>query len=126
MHQQPRATEHPFALTTASRSGQRSAVSGCTVSFMRKLLPTPPLLFWPCRQQCGTARQTVRGPQLRGLVVFVDGRRGWREYDPGLLGRSEDVDVGRQAVGVVKGSNTNETNRVTGSRVVAPDGDVTL
>src|SRR5436190_9252080 len=34
MHQQPRATEHPFALNTASRSGQRSRVRGRTVSFM--------------------------------------------------------------------------------------------
>src|SRR5258708_26409918 len=34
MHQQPRATEHPLALNTASRSGQRSRVSGCTASFM--------------------------------------------------------------------------------------------
>src|SRR6266849_1476912 len=34
MHQQPRATEHPLALNKASRSGQRSRVSGCTVSFM--------------------------------------------------------------------------------------------
>src|SRR5260221_1745976 len=41
MHQQPRATEHPLALNTASRSGQRSRVRGRTVSFMERpsLLP---------------------------------------------------------------------------------------
>src|SRR5882672_6372576 len=39
MHQQPRATEHPLALNSASMSGQRSGVRGRTVSFMgRRLL----------------------------------------------------------------------------------------
>src|SRR6266702_5717812 len=34
MHQQPRATEQPVPLKTASRSDQRSGVRGATVSFM--------------------------------------------------------------------------------------------
>lgn len=34
MHQQPRATEHPRALNTASRSGQRSGVRGAIVRFI--------------------------------------------------------------------------------------------
>ena len=54
MHQQPRATEHPLALNRASRSGQRSGVSGCTVSFMEatSLLGQLFVVVQPARDGC--------------------------------------------------------------------------
>jgi len=46
MHQQPRATEQPFALKIVSRSGQRDGVSG-RIDSMRT--------FWPNHRVCATA-----------------------------------------------------------------------
>jgi len=40
MHQQPRATEQPFALNICSRSPQRSAVSGRQTIFGKALAGT--------------------------------------------------------------------------------------
>jgi len=37
MHQQPRATEQPFALKIDSRSGQREGVSGLIASMREEL-----------------------------------------------------------------------------------------
>src|SRR6266496_3123324 len=73
MHQQPRATEHPLALNTASRSGQRSGVSGWTVSFMaqRLLLRARPRVRPPLPDHWSCAR--VRAAHLKLNDLSFDG-----------------------------------------------------
>src|SRR3546814_2366765 len=42
--------------------------------------------------------QALRRPAAFAIVVFLEGQGAFRQVQPGLLGGSEDVDVGRQAV----------------------------
>jgi len=84
------------------------------------------LLLRPCSEQYRTPLQTLFGPQLRGLVVLGHGRNVRRKHDPGLFRRSEDVNVGWQALRFIQRSDANKANCVTGASVVAPHSDVAL
>src|SRR5580765_5471179 len=66
MHQQLRAIEHPLALKTASRSGQRSGVSGASVTFIG-------VASYPCRRACHVS--SLPQPETAGLKVTSAARR---------------------------------------------------
>lgn len=69
------------------------------------------------------AGQALGRPGLPRVVVFGDCRRAFGQHDPGLLGGSEDVDVGRQAVGIVERADAHEAHGVAGTAIVAPHRD---
>ncbi len=86
-----------------------------------------------CAPRCGAARQQRRAslearlrPVRVAVVVLVRRGHAGRDHDPRLLRHREDVDVGRQAVGLVERADAHETHRVAGARIVAPDRDAAM
>src|SRR6478735_10769206 len=49
----------------------------------------------------------------------------WQHY-PRLLGRSENMDVRRQPVGLVESADAHEADRIAASAIVAPQRDAAL
>src|SRR5437773_10040448 len=84
--------------------------------------PAVPKLPLP-RPQGRTTLETFLGPQLGRFVVLGRGRGVGRKHHPWLLRCGENVDVRWQEVRRVERSDADKANRVTASRVVAPDRD---
>src|SRR2546427_10271205 len=76
------------------------------------------------RQQNVTALETFLRPMLRAVVVLFDGGDIRRENDPRLLRRREDVDVGRQAIGLIERAYANKAHRIACAGVIAPQSDM--
>src|SRR5690242_2174689 len=76
------------------------------------------------RKEGAPPLETVRRPELRAVVVLRHRRRARRQYDPWLLRRGEDVNVGRQAVGLVQCADPHELESIAGAGVMRPQCDV--
>src|SRR6267378_181100 len=75
------------------------------------------------RQQIATALEAFLRPVLVALVVLLDRGHIRRKHDPELLRRSEDVDIGRQAIRLIERPNADEAHDIAPAAVVAPQGD---
>ena len=64
--------------------------------------------------------QAFGGPVVIAVVVFLDRGDARGKYHPKLLGAGENVDIGRQAVGIVERAHSHEADRVTRTGLVAP------
>jgi dihydrolipoamide dehydrogenase len=62
-------------------------------------------------------------PILLPVVVLGHCRHPWGDDHPGLLARGEDVDAGRQQIGIVERADANEPHRGARPGVVAPHRD---
>src|SRR3546814_16810211 len=62
----------------------------------------------------------LRRPAAFAIVVFLEGQGAFRQVQPGLLGGSVDVDVGRQAVGIVQRADAHAAVAVAGPGLVSP------
>ena len=71
----------------------------------------------------GAPFQALGRPALGSPIIFGFGGNSGRERKPGLLRHGIDVDVGREIPGLIERSDTKEANGVSGSEIVAPDGD---
>ena len=71
------------------------------------------------RERPGTSRSQVSG--LPGPAGFR-GDAGGKRY-PRLLRGRENVDVGRQARGLIECADADEAHGIAGSDVIAPNGD---
>src|ERR1700680_3168090 len=78
------------------------------------------------RLQRGTPLQTLLGPHLSALVVLGRATHPRRQRQPGLLGRGEDMNVGRQRPGFVHRSDAHEAQRIAGAHIIAPHRDRTF
>ena len=63
-------------------------------------------------EQRGAALETFLRPIFGAVVILRYGRRARRKDHPRLLRRGEDVNVGRQPIGLVERSDAYEMNRV--------------
>src|SRR6267378_3452771 len=75
------------------------------------------------RQQIATALEAFLRPVLVALVVLLDRGHIRRKHDPELLRRSEDVDIGRQAIRLIERPDADEAHDIPAAAVVAPQGD---
>src|SRR5688572_30161941 len=109
-------TSRAVPASTRTKTSRRERM-GVEVDIVRSLLLPRP------RRQRRAAFKAFLGPELRGPVVLRHRRRARRKDDPWLLGFSVDVDVRRQAIGLVERSDPYEADGIAGAGVVAPDGN---
>ena len=82
--------------------------------------------LWPARefsQERSATFQALGRPALGNPIVFGDGGGLGRKRKPRLFRCGIDVDVGRKILGFIERSDTKEANGVSGSGIVAPEGN---
>src|SRR6185312_1708245 len=80
----------------------------------------------PPRPQHTPPIQAVLRPMLLPVVILRHRRHaGWQQH-PWLLRGGEDVDVGRETIGIVQRAHAHEADRVAGTAVVTPQRDAAV
>src|SRR5258708_1513864 len=72
------------------------------------------------RQERLATVEALLRPVRESIVIFGDGGGTRWQYDPRLLGRRVDVDVGWQVIGLVERAHEHERHEVACAGVVAP------
>src|SRR6185437_14391815 len=65
-------------------------------------------------------------PAFLAVVILTHCRHAFRQDQPWLLRHREDVDVGREAIGIVQRTDAHEGELRTRARIVAPQRDAAL
>src|SRR5688572_26745145 len=120
-----RALYGPSPSLPAKTSKLRVARAAAGVLGGAQRLPRS-LICLDLHQNRAPASEARRGPVFVSVVVLGDRGHAVGDDDPRLFRRSEDMNVGRQQIGIIERADSDEADDGARAGVVAPNRDPAL
>src|SRR4051812_20226351 len=114
----PLGSSSAAPVTSPGPSRFRSGTCSWAASSMARGYCAPLAFALLSPKQGLPAREALRRPKLRAVVVLGHGGRALRQHDPWRPGSGEDVDVRRERVRVVERAHANELECAAAARIV--------